>query len=346
MNRILFAVALLAPSLLGQSSPGTVRTSGTCNPVVTGTTGAITIQCVGISGRKADEMIVLMNKLLAEHLDLKEVTTKLDSIGAELKDLNETVNPLATMPPEILKLFADSQSLQLSCTNLLTEWSARDSSHRTEWLQAQTTALPTGPERAGTAKEAVTTQEVAEYQKTLLPRVKALDARLKALNVQSPRTVSLDPPHSSYDATVPANELFNEVKRYETLQKRRGGTVDPTLHTEADALLAEARTFAQAWGAADRDAIAHSYTGYKGASLPVDTEEVQKYQSTLEPNLVSFRQRASPYVPDYKSSVDCAQVTSAGQLARVCSDIGRMLAQYQMQRQIDVLNKKAEERKQ
>lgn len=104
---------LLAASVgaLGQGETKKSKTSGACSPVVTGAQSLVTIRCSGISEAKANQMIALMNKMLAERLDLSDVNKKLDELGTEMTNVGSALNPMAGAPMDVVKLYEEGQEL-------------------------------------------------------------------------------------------------------------------------------------------------------------------------------------------------------------------------------------------
>lgn len=59
---------------------GKAATSGPCSPAVTGNENRFTISCVGVSKEQGQKMLDILNKILANQIDTKEVMAKLDEI--------------------------------------------------------------------------------------------------------------------------------------------------------------------------------------------------------------------------------------------------------------------------
>ncbi len=72
-----FALAFLPLLALAQQSS---TTSGPCSPVAPNNSGAITINCSGLSAKQGDQMLKILNKILTDRLDTDAVLKKLDEI--------------------------------------------------------------------------------------------------------------------------------------------------------------------------------------------------------------------------------------------------------------------------
>jgi hypothetical protein len=71
-----------------QSQPPSVQTKGACSPVATGDNNTFTINC-GIGKAQGDQMLKILNKILANQLDTDAVMAKLDEI---LKAVNPNLS--------------------------------------------------------------------------------------------------------------------------------------------------------------------------------------------------------------------------------------------------------------
>lgn len=76
----LAVVTLLFSSFAASQQPAT--TSGPCSPIASHNSGAITINCPGISKEQGQKMIAILNRILANQLDASTVMEKLDEILA------------------------------------------------------------------------------------------------------------------------------------------------------------------------------------------------------------------------------------------------------------------------
>jgi len=77
--RFILALFLCAVPLDAQMS-GAADTSGKCSPAVTGNNNQFTINCPGMSKEQGQNMLDILNTILAKELDPKKVMTKLDEI--------------------------------------------------------------------------------------------------------------------------------------------------------------------------------------------------------------------------------------------------------------------------
>ena len=66
-----------------QPAPPSVQTKGACSPVATGNNNTFSITC-GIGKEQGQQMLGILNKILASQLDPNTVTAKLDEILAQL----------------------------------------------------------------------------------------------------------------------------------------------------------------------------------------------------------------------------------------------------------------------
>ncbi|WP_047489856.1 hypothetical protein [Terriglobus sp. TAA 43] len=213
-------VALLAASA-GALGQGQTKTSGACSPVVTGAQSIVTIRCAGMSEAKANQLIALMNKILAERLDLSDVNKKLDDLSAQMTDVGSALNPMAGAPIDVVKLYEEGQDLAQKVQSLQMEWNGRHT-----------------------------------------------------------------------DATVAS------------MQKGQQNAAEST--------------------------------------AAIDAEESQKYRTTLETRLVTWRKRVQVYLPNYQSSVKYSDVTTTRRLMDVYVDMMQIGQAYQQKRQNEMLEKRAQ----
>ena len=61
-------------------STGKAETSGPCSPAVTGSGNEFTINCKGIDKEQGQKILDILNKILANQLDSKSITEKLDEL--------------------------------------------------------------------------------------------------------------------------------------------------------------------------------------------------------------------------------------------------------------------------
>jgi hypothetical protein len=77
-------------ALLQQSA----TTSGQCSPISPNNSGAITINCPGMSKEQGQKMIAILNKILADQLDPDAVMAKLDEIIANQEKQSEEIGKI------------------------------------------------------------------------------------------------------------------------------------------------------------------------------------------------------------------------------------------------------------
>jgi hypothetical protein len=107
-----FALLILVamPCLCQTTSTGNATSSGPCSPANTGNKNTFTIKC-GIDQKQGQEMLSIMNKILANQLDTNAVMTKLDEI---LK----AVNP--NLPAKVYLCDGSSRTLGPTADSALT----------------------------------------------------------------------------------------------------------------------------------------------------------------------------------------------------------------------------------
>jgi hypothetical protein len=93
MNATMSAWLFLSISPIAQSGPATTSPTSKCNVANTGNQNTITITC-GIDTKQAQQVLVILNRILAGQLDTKAVMRKLD----ELQRPNETFTSGSSSP--------------------------------------------------------------------------------------------------------------------------------------------------------------------------------------------------------------------------------------------------------
>lgn len=82
--KIIALLCLLSALVPGQSpSTGTAETKGACSPANTGNKNTFNIKC-GIGKEQGDQILRILNKILADHLDPNAVMTMLESIQSQV----------------------------------------------------------------------------------------------------------------------------------------------------------------------------------------------------------------------------------------------------------------------
>jgi hypothetical protein len=86
---LLWLVCFATSALLSQTQPsGSASTTGKCSVANTGNQNTVTITC-GIGKKQGQEMLGILNKILANQLDPKVVMDKLNQIEKEVATQNE-----------------------------------------------------------------------------------------------------------------------------------------------------------------------------------------------------------------------------------------------------------------
>ncbi len=91
MKSCLVMFLLVAVSCWSQSTTGKASTSGVCSPAVTGSNNQFRITCEGIGKEQGQTILAILNKILAEHIDLSAVMQKLDDMKQNPPDPNRGV---------------------------------------------------------------------------------------------------------------------------------------------------------------------------------------------------------------------------------------------------------------
>jgi hypothetical protein len=82
---VIKAIVVLLILMTGVAYAGqTAKTTGQCSPIATNNKGTITINCPGMSEEQSEQILKILNKILAEKLDYNEVMNKLDEILYEV----------------------------------------------------------------------------------------------------------------------------------------------------------------------------------------------------------------------------------------------------------------------
>jgi hypothetical protein len=89
MKRLAPVCFLLASSAIGQQSSGPATAKGSCSPASTGNSNTFTITC-GIGKEQGDELLKIVNKILANQKDLKDLEGKLDEILKGVNDIRKS----------------------------------------------------------------------------------------------------------------------------------------------------------------------------------------------------------------------------------------------------------------
>ena len=151
----LSAAVLSVGSCAIQAQTGaSAKTAGSCSPALNGNSNVITISCTGISAKKADDLLRVMNQILARQLDLKQVNDQLLQIHSEVENLSASLNPLDSASPAQSAFLRDATQVIVDCFNFSHQWgqlNAADYSSRANMND-------------------VAAQESARYQSTFMPK--------------------------------------------------------------------------------------------------------------------------------------------------------------------------------
>jgi hypothetical protein len=79
----LFSLLLSLPAIAQQSN----STSGQCSPIAPNNSGSVTINCSGLSREQGADLLRIVNRILANQIDLKVFSGKLDEILLTLRKL-------------------------------------------------------------------------------------------------------------------------------------------------------------------------------------------------------------------------------------------------------------------
>jgi len=72
---------VIRPAIAGPDSNVEQHSEGPCSPVVGTNQGTITIECSGLSKEVSDQIIQILNKILASQVDQKEILKQLGELG-------------------------------------------------------------------------------------------------------------------------------------------------------------------------------------------------------------------------------------------------------------------------
>ena len=335
-NGMVFALAIASIIAAHAQAPTTnnVRNTGTCNPVITGGSASVTIHCSGLSNEKATQMVELMNRILAQHLDLSEVNSKLDDLGSQVNEINTTLNPLAGAPIEVIKLYEEAQRLTPKCQNFAIDWS--------QSLARRSVPPPTTMSDATSQGNKINEQKQDEYRKTLMTKIVSLNTDLaQALGSRGISDVLIANP-SSYAAVENIGvRLHSLANLLEVRSQRTGQPANAALQERAKALEEECRIFSSSWQNAQNALVTKTITSPLDPLSEANKQRAALYRTSLGPELVSWKSRALPLVPNYTSTIDYASPGTSQDLLRVCTDIFMIEQAYQQKQQNQMLEKRA-----
>jgi hypothetical protein len=336
-NGIVFALASAGAIAAHAQTPTTnnVRNTGTCNPVITGGSATVTIHCSGLSNEKATQMVELMNRILSQHLDLGEVNSKLDDLGSKVNDINTTLNPLSGAPIEVVKLYEEAQRLTPKCQNFAMDWS--------QSLARQSVPSPTTMSDPTSQGNKINEQKQDEYRRTLMPKIVSFNVDLTKAFGSHVLTDELIANPRSY---VAVGNLGVRIRSFANMLDARaqatGQPVNASLLERAKAIEEECRTFSAGWKDAQFAVITKpTFISPLDASSEANKQRAALYRTSLGPELVSWKSRALPLVPNYTSTIDYASPGTSQDLLRVCTDIFMIEQAYQQKQQNQMLERRA-----
>jgi hypothetical protein len=335
---LLFVAQFLTIESMSQSS-SSIKTYGSCNPVVAGgSVNQITIRCTGVSTAKADKMIELMNRILEQHLDLDQVSSKLDQLNTEMRSLNEALNPLSGAPQAAKDFLNETQNLWIECSGFVTTWTQKETELTVRHSDLTNNNLRDMPSMLSNrpATNATDKQKLAEFSKSLSPRLAALIARYRKAMPQEtlfPNYESINSLRDLYDFN---DDMSSMDMKYVVLQKSAGRSPDPSLTLEYTHVSDECFMFWREWAKASS---ASNYSDMQSNwnsmnanrvnmanDLAHQKEELahQKsllYSETLGPRLLVWKNKIMPKLPDVSSDLNYSSVKTSAQLNSVCSEV-------------------------
>lgn len=101
---LILALLIATPCWSQKTTTGQAETTGLCSPAVTGSSNTFSINC-GIGKEQGSALLKIVNKILANQLDINAVMSKLDELEQVMK--NSTLHS-RVLSPEKLKAFTDA----------------------------------------------------------------------------------------------------------------------------------------------------------------------------------------------------------------------------------------------
>lgn len=290
----------------------TAHTTGTCSPAIAGNNNQVSISCTGMSAAKANQMIALMNKILAERLDLSQVNSKLDEIHEELGSVDAALNPFARATPEEQANLKEADALIYACSNFAQDWS-------TQKLEQGSTHESGRP--AARPGDDINQQKSEVFRQQYAPRLAALNNRLHAVMPSAPANPDFSHPSSAMEASSFGRQVYSLARQYQMQQQQAGRPFDTALVNAAQKAWTDCIAFSQEWNHVVMAELNSSAPSRRPAPDQPADDEVAKYHSTLEPRLAAFRDKVGPQVPEFSSGRDYNAVETPMQLNSVCSDV-------------------------
>jgi hypothetical protein len=346
MTRTILLLSLLsfpARSAFAQA-PITAKTTGNCSPVIAGSTNRVTINCSGLSQAKATELVDLMNRILAEHMDLSEVNSRLDQLHGDLSALRTSVDPLANAPAQVQANLKQARLLVTRCTDFFQDWSEKGWTAETAARSNADAQLHSEREQhraTQTIDPALDESQAAEFRTQFAPRLLAINTALHRFvpdavpihDVTSPKTVE--------EGSDYARQVWALALQYQTSRTRAGQAFNSQLVDDATTINRQVGQWSiQAQADAHREALMARQAARRAAQAEtlsnahasLDQQQTKLYLESLEPKLQTLRLAMAPEVPEAAAGdPHYATVTDAASLGRVCKDFYTVAGAYQTQ---------------
>lgn len=333
-----FLPALLIPVLVhvaGAQTGSRTTTNAACSPIVTGGSSQITINCNGLSPAKATELVSLMNRILAERLDLSVVNTKLDQLHTDIGGLNATLNPFQNAPAPVLALLKQSDVLITQCSNRAMNWIYAESDARQQAINSRRLGMNT----KATSTSDSDARHSLEFSRSFAPRLLSLNTQLHKLMPDAPVIIDVPSPISPMQASSYASQVFSLSLRYQRSQRDMGRPADTRLFSATNSAFQDSTVFCRSWIDDNQAALLAGkqqnasnlnarQTSLSDLTANIDTREATQYRTDLEPQLINYRNQVTSQMPEFSPSADYQAVTSGEQLGRVCSDVASLTVAY------------------
>jgi hypothetical protein len=189
------ATILLPVLSCGQALTGNAHTSGSCSPAITGNSNQITVTCTGLSKEKADDMVRLMNSIMARQLDPKKVYAQLDEIYGAVNNINNTItsaiDPLANAPSDVAARVKRLDHLQADCFALMqpdpTTLNLQDAAAAKDDLINGRTGPGSSYAKMMATMNGSNNAKIADYKQNLAPKLVAARDELLQLMPDKPK---------------------------------------------------------------------------------------------------------------------------------------------------------------
>jgi len=340
--KFVIALLLFLSAKASWSQPtASPKTTGACSPAVISGSAKVTISCTGISTVQANRMIDLMNRILSERLDMKDVEAKLNQLESDLGSLNNALNPTAHAPQESKELLNSAESLGRECLALQSEWAQQDTArilqeteqsksriqgfYRNAHAETSTGGVPS-------TQVAITERKTAEFRSKFGSRVGLLQnsfRRAMPNETGFPNYLSIASPRDLDDFIRHLSSLY---QRYLVNQSLSGSPLDSALATDYFRLESELRDFSKDWtkeymsnylaGANQyQKSLDEDQTVSATAQADLAAKESKTYHESLEPKLSEWKSRVLLQLPKRPPGPDYKNVSTRAELGMVCSDV-------------------------